>query len=46
MKDTTNYWYISPRQLIYFTGPHIFITGHGGFLYRLGYGSFSSLGSG
>ena len=46
MKDTTNYGYISPRQLIYFVGPHIFIPGLDGFFYRPGYGFASSLGSG
>ena len=46
MKGTTNYGYISPMQLIYFVGPPIFILGVGGFFYRSGYGSASSLGSG
>ena len=45
MKDTTNYGYIIPRQLIYF-GPRIFIPRLGGFFYRPGYGSASSLGNG
>ena len=45
-KDTTNYGYIFPRQLIYFVGPHIFILGLSGFFYRPGYGSISSLDSG
>ena len=45
MKDTTNYGYIIPRQLIYF-GPRIFIPGLGGFFYRPSYGSASSRGNG
>ena len=45
-KDTTNYGYIFPVQLIYFFGPHIFIPRLSGFFYCLGYGSASSLGSG
>ena len=45
MKDTTNYGYIIPRQLIYF-GPHIFILGLGEIFYHPGYGSASSLGNG
>ena len=35
MKDTTNYGYIFPRQLIYFVGPHIFIPRLSGFFYCL-----------
>ena len=46
MKNTTNYEYFFPRQLIYFVGPHIFIHGLDRFFYCLGYGSVSSLGSG
>ena len=45
MKNTTNYGYIIPRQLIYF-GPRIFIPRLGGFFYRPGYGSGSSPGNG
>ena len=44
-KDTTNYGYIIPRQLIYF-GPRIFIPGLGEFFYHPGYGSASSPGNG
>ena len=46
MKDTTNYGYIFPWQLIYFVGPHIFIPKLGGFFYHPSYGSASSLGNG
>ena len=46
MKDTTNYRYMFPRQLIYFVGPHIVIPWLGGFFYHPGYRSASSLGSG
>ena len=46
MKGTTNYGYISLRQLIYFVRPHIFIPGLGRFFYLLDYGYASSLGSG
>jgi len=46
MKDTTNYGYIFPRQLIYFVGPHIFIPRLSGFFFLPGYGFASSLGSG
>ena len=45
-KDTTNYGYISPRQLIYFVRPRISILGLDGFFYHPGYGSASSLGRG
>jgi len=39
------YGYSIPRQLIY-SGPCIFISELGGFFYRPGYGSASSLGKG
>ena len=42
MKDTTNYGYIIPRQLIYFR-PRIFIPGFGGFFYRPGFSDVGEL---